>query len=135
MSDADLLNDALAQEHAAVYGFPVIAARFESLSDRVERTLTAHEDRIEALTDLIETLEAIPVTAQPAYPVPALERLAEAEGFAEELERACLAAYVRVLREGEAGHREFATDAAIETAEWLVRWGAAAEAFPGLTLR
>lgn len=134
MSDVDLLNDVLDQEHAAAYAMPVIAARVSRLERRTLLTRREHLDRIEAVTRAVEGLDGEPVTAQAAYPVPPVGSASEAADLAVDVERACLTAYVRVVREGGEAYRPFATDAMIQIAERLLTWGAEPEALPGLTL-
>lgn len=135
MSTADLLNDVLTVEYAAAYGLPVVAARIEALAERAERCATAHAERIEALTALVDDAGGSAAAPRATYRVPRLSTRAEAEEFVRELERACLTAYVQVVSAGEVADRAFATEAMVEVARWLVRWGAEPEAFPGLTLR
>lgn len=133
-NDADLLNEALAAEHAAAFAYPVIAARDAGAAERAERTRDIHRDRADAVAERIEGLDAIPVAPLATYDIGAPDSREESRAIAQRVEQACLSAYARVIQEGTAELREFATDAMIETAEILLGWRAEPEAFPGLDL-
>jgi sirohydrochlorin ferrochelatase len=71
MTAVDRLQQALAGEHAAVYGFEVLAAQASgSLRTRLSRALDEHRAARDALTARINAQGAVPVSAERGYVVP-----------------------------------------------------------------
>ncbi len=93
------LRDALAAEHAAVWGYGVVGA---ALDDPARAPATAaeneHRDVRDRLSALLEERGAEPVTALGAYalPFPVLSAV-DAAALAVELEEGLARAWVRVL--------------------------------------
>jgi hypothetical protein len=71
MSAVERLQQALAGEHAAVYGFEVLAAQAGgSLRSRLSRALDEHRAARDTLTARIAAQGAVPVSAERGYVVP-----------------------------------------------------------------
>jgi hypothetical protein len=70
-SAQDRLQDALAAEHAAVYGYGVLGAHLGGAQQTAARQAEqAHRDRRDALTERLTTGGATPTPAAPAYGLP-----------------------------------------------------------------
>ena len=135
------LNDALAAEHAAVWGYGVVGA---ALDDDARGTAagaeTAHRDLRDRLFTLLGERKADPAPPEGAYtlPFPVLSA-ADAAALAVVLEDGVAGAWVRVLDQAaERSIRELAVSALGETEVRAVAWRVAAgkspvtTAFPGL---
>jgi hypothetical protein len=135
------LNEALAAEHAAVWGYGVVGAALGAgAASAAAAAETAHRDLRDQVTALLVERKAEAVGAQGGYalPFPVLSEV-DAAALAVVLEEGTAAAWVRVLDQSvERSTRELAVEA-LSTAEVrAVAWRSAAgqtpvtRAFPGL---
>lgn len=135
------LSEALAAEHAAVWGYGVVGAALDAGSQASATTSeTAHRDVRDQLVRLLAERDTEPVDAQGAYalPFPVLSAV-DAAALAVVLEDGVAAAWVRVLDQSvERSTRELAVGALTAAEVRAVAWRAAAgqtpttNAFPGL---
>ena len=135
------LREALAAEHAAVWGYGVVGAALDAGSQELAQTSeTAHRDVRDRVVALLTERGADPVRAEGAYglPFPVLSPT-DASALAVVLEEGVSAAWVRVLDQAvERTTRELAMTALAATEVRAVGWRTAAgqtpvtRAFPGL---
>jgi hypothetical protein len=135
------LGEALAAEHAAVWGYGVVGAALEGGAQGVATTSeTAHRDIRDRVVDLLAERGADPVGAQGGYalPFPVLSGT-DAAALAVVLEDGVAAAWVRVLDQAvERTTRELAVGALTAAEIRAVGWRSAAgqtpttSALPGL---
>ncbi|MFD0905853.1 ferritin-like domain-containing protein [Actinomadura sediminis] len=136
-SGAPGLQDALAAEHAAVYGYGVLGGRLTGdLRATAKRMWEGHRSRRDALLSI---MTADPVAAAPAYELPV--RATDARGaarLAAALEDGVVPPYVALAGASSPDLRVFAADGALRAAGRAARWraragtAAPADAFPGL---
>src|SRR3954469_9418381 len=135
------LREALAAEHAAVWGYGVVGAALE-VEARPPATAaeTSHRDGRDRVTELLEDRGADPVAAEGAYslPFPVLSGV-DAAALAVVLEDGVAAAWVRVLDQAaERSTRELAVgalgDAEVRAVSWRIAAGQTpvTSALPGL---
>jgi Domain of unknown function (DUF4439) len=138
---AGALQDALAAEHAAVWGYGVVGAALPA-DGRAPVTAAedAHRDARDALLVLLADLEADPVPAEGAYalPFPVLSPT-DAAALAVTLEDGAAEAWVRVLDQAaDADVRRLAVDVLgsteVRAVDWRRRAGQSplTRPFPGL---
>ena len=129
------LQAALAAEQAASYGYGIVGAhltgtRFAAaFADSI-----AHQRTRDSLTAMIMARGGQPRPAAPAYRMPiAVHTAAQARSLAIVLERQVTAAYLGVVALSEPALRRFGADQMRSAAVRSARWGARAQAFPGLS--
>jgi len=135
------LNEALAAEHAAVWGYGVVGAALGAgAASAAAAAETAHRDLRDQVTALLVECNAEAVGAQGGYalPFPVLSEV-DAAALAVVLEEGTAAAWVRVLDQSvERSTRELAVEALSAAEVRAVAWRSAAgqtpvtRAFPGL---
>jgi uncharacterized protein DUF4439 len=135
------LSEALAAEHAAVWGYGVVGAALDPTAQAsAGASETAHRDIRDQVITLLAGRGTAPVGAQGAYalPFPVLSAT-DAAALAVVLEDGVAAAWVRVLDQSvERSTRELAVGALTATEGRAVGWRTAAgqtpvtSAFPGL---
>jgi hypothetical protein len=135
------LNEALAAEHAAVWGYGVVGAALGvGAASAAAAAETAHRDLRDQVTALLAERKAEAVGAQGGYalPFPVLSEV-DAAALAVVLEEGTAAAWVRVLDQSvERSTRELAVEALSAAEVRAVAWRSAAgqtpvtRAFPGL---
>lgn len=135
------LREALAAEHAAVWGYGVVAAALEGdARTPASAAESAHRDVRDRVTALLDERGADPVPAQGAYalPFPVLSAV-DATNLAVVLEDGVAAAWVRVLDQAaDRAVREFVVGNLTAAETRAVAWRRAAgttpvtTAFPGL---
>ncbi len=135
------LREALAAEHAAVWGYGVVGAALgDEGQARAGTWETAHRDIRDRVTGLLADRDADPVGAEGGYalPFPVLSEI-EAARLAVVLEDGVASAWVRVLDQAvERTTRELAVSALTAAEVRAVGWRTAAgqtpvtRAFPGL---
>ncbi|HET6209359.1 MAG TPA: ferritin-like domain-containing protein [Jatrophihabitans sp.] len=94
------LQQALAREHAAVYGYPVIGVQLagSAQADQARAAEAAHRLVRDALAEQLAGRHADPVAAQPSYRPPApLTDDPSAQDWAIQLEQDCAAGYRALL--------------------------------------
>lgn len=131
------LQNALQNEHAAVYGYGVLAVRLTGAQrDAARNAFDTHRARRDILIGLIEAQGDKPVAAAPAYALPfPVTTAADATRLAAQLEERLGASYADVVQASSGDVRrtgvEWLTDAAVRA----VRWRGTSVAFPGLPER
>lgn len=135
------LGEALAAEHAAVWGYGVVGAALdEPAQPAATASETAHRDVRDQLVLLLASRDAAIVGAAGGYvlPFPVLSPV-DAAALAVVLEDGCASAWVRVLDQAaERSTRELAVTTLTATEVRAVGWRATAgqtpvtTAFPGL---
>ena len=131
------LQTALGNEHAAVYGYGVLAVHLTGAQrSAAQNAYDTHRARRDILIGLIEAQGDKPVAAAPAYAIPfAVNTAADATRLATQLEERLGASYADVVQAASGDTRrtglEWLTDAAVRA----VRWRGSSVAFPGLPER
>lgn len=131
------LQTALGNEHAAVYGYGVLAVHLIGAQrNAAQNAYDTHRARRDILIGLIEAQGDKPVAAAPAYAIPsAVNTAADATRLATQLEERLGASYADVVQASSGDTRrtglEWLTDAAVRA----VRWRGSSVAFPGLPER
>ena len=131
------LQTALGNEHAAVYGYGVLAVHLAGAQrDAARNAYDTHRARRDILIGLIEAQGDKPVAAAPAYTIPfPVNTAADATRLAAQLEQRLGASYADVVQSSSGDTRrtglEWLTDAAVRA----VRWSGTSVAFPGLPER
>lgn len=135
------LNEALAAEHAAVWGYGVVGAALgPDAQPAAAASETAHRDLRDQVVLLLASRDAEIVDAEGGYalPFPVLSEV-DAATLAVTIEDGVSAAWVRVLDQAvESSTREFAVGALSGAEVRAVGWRASAgrtpvtSAFPGL---
>lgn len=139
MADVDSLQDRLAAEHAACYGYGVLGGVLAGIAAggpddaRATAAYEEHRRQRDALAEQVRASGGDPVAAEPAYDLPAPRpTLSACRRVARQLESRCAAVYAFAAA---ASTGEARLDAARQLAACAVReqaWGGALEAFPGL---
>ncbi|GAA2767408.1 ferritin-like domain-containing protein [Streptomyces paradoxus] len=131
------LQDALAAEHAAVYGYGVVGGRIDD--GRRKEAVTAydaHRARRDALVREVKDLGGRPVAASAGYALPfQVPDSPAAVRLAAELEDRVAGVYADLVRAAGGGRRALAAEALREAAVRAVRWRGESVAFPGLAER
>lgn len=131
------LQTALGNEHAAVYGYGILAVHLVGAQrDAAKSAYDTHRARRDILIGLIEAQGAKPVAAAPAYAIPfPVTTAADATRLATQLEERLGASYADIVQSSSGDTRrtgaEWLTDAAVRA----VRWRGSSVAFPGLPER
>ncbi|MGW2518443.1 ferritin-like domain-containing protein [Streptomyces sp. NPDC001617] len=131
------LQEALAAEHAAVYGYGVVGGRIrEGRRTEARSAYDAHRARRDALAREIRDLGGTPVAAAAAYALPfPVPDSAAAVRLAAQLEDRVAGVYSDVVRATGGERRRSAAEALREAAVRAVRWSGESVAFPGLAER
>jgi hypothetical protein len=131
------LQTALANEHAAVYGYGVLGARLAGPQrDAARNAYDTHRARRDTLVTLIEAQSDRPVAAAPAYAVPfAIITPAEAARLAAQLEERLGAGYADLVQASVGDTRRTGLEWLTDSAVRAVRWRGTSVAFPGLPER
>jgi hypothetical protein len=133
-TSADVLQEVLAAQHAAVYGYGAAGAllsgqqRRQALAD-----LDHHRNRRDRLRSMVLGAGAEPVESAAAYELPA--DLREAGGAArliERLESDMGVAFAALVAASTDDERAFAARALADTAVRAARWSGDAARYPGL---
>jgi hypothetical protein len=135
----DAVQQCLAAEHAAVYGYGVVGGVLAGIAGAADlRTYAqdcydAHRARRDALTAVLTRNGQTPVAAHPAYRVP--EPVVGSSGcraLARQIERRSAAVYAFAVSKTSNGSRAMAVDALTDCALRETGWGAGPRAFPGV---
>lgn len=131
------LQEALAAEHAAVYGYGVVGGRIGAARRSDARAAyDAHRARRDALTREIRDLGGQPVAADAAYALPfPVPDSPAAVRLAARLEERVAGVYADLVRATTGARRGTAAAALREAAVRAVRWNGESVAFPGLDER
>jgi hypothetical protein len=137
MTEVDVLQEVLGNEHAAVYVLGVIGARTsESAAPAdyltIRAAYDAHRGRRDLLTGQIVAAGAQPVTSATAYEVPTgLDTTAGAVLAGLELERACADVYAAAVANTTADNRTLMVGALNDAAVRELGLRGTPEMFPG----
>lgn len=138
MSELDALQDCLAAEHAAVYGYGTLGGTLAGMSGTLDEEAlaatwyAAHRERRDLLADVISGLEAEPVPAEPAYRTPALASPADCRRLAVELEQRCASVYAYAVSQTADDDRRFTAETLAECALAAAAWGGRPDPLPGI---
>jgi hypothetical protein len=133
-ADVRALQETLAAEHAAIYGYGVAGARLPNVARRAAlAAYDTHRARRDQWRDLVVAMGGQPVGAAPAYALPFPVRgPADARRLVAYLETRMAVPYARLVAESTSRERELAARSLQDAAVRAARWGAAVPAFPGL---
>jgi hypothetical protein len=131
------LQDCLAAEHAALYGYGVVgsvlsASRRPADKRYAAASYVAHRARRDSLANEIDRLGATPVAAEPVYATPfVVTDVADCHRLARRIERRTAAVYGFAIAETDGDVRRVLADGLTDAAVREVRWGGPVTAFPG----
>lgn len=140
MTEVAALQDALAGEHAVIWGYGVVGAEAaEQHLPAVRVAEQAHRTRRDDTADLLRSMSAEPIEAEAYYELPfPVTDPASAVSLAVHLEEGSTAAWRFVLGQTEDAELRRAaltalTDAALQATRWRLAAGTtpASVAFPG----
>ena len=128
------LQDALAAEHAAVYGYGVVGAMLAGAAQADARAdWIAHQVARDNLNAMLTRLGVTPVAASPAYQLPfAIANANSARKLAAALENGVTRAYLAVVAVSDPTLRTFAAQAMQTSANRALAWSGTTTAFPGM---
>jgi Domain of unknown function (DUF4439) len=128
------LQDALAAEDAAIFGYGVAGAHLAgSRHAAAEQDWTEHNRARDTLTAMISRLGAVPVVAQAFYRLPfPVQDAASAMALAAYLEDGVTRAYLGLVAVSDRALRDFGALAMQGAAERAAYWRGSTQAFPGL---
>lgn len=138
MSSLGALQQALAAEHACVFGYGVVGARAEGADEaRARSAFEAHRARRDALEQAIRDAGADPVAALGSYDLPEPAPTGpDVRGWAATLEDGAAGAYADLVAAARGPLRQSAVawlaEAAVRASGWR---GSGAGAWPGLAGR
>lgn len=137
VAQVSALQTALADEHAAVYGYGVLGVRLTGAQRAAaQNAYDTHRARRDVLITLIEAASAAPVAAAPAYVLPfPVVTAADAAKLAARLEERLGAAYADMVQAAEGNTRRTGLEWLTDSAVRAVRWRGTSVAFPGLPER
>jgi hypothetical protein len=134
MRDVERLQEALAAEHAAVYGYQVVAARVGgALRRRCVRAIDAHRAARDTLTAAIAAEGAEPVAALRGYVVPDATTSAAVRAFGATIERRVATVYADVVASADGQTRRVGLEGLRAAAVREAGWAGAAPTLPGLS--
>lgn len=134
--ETDVLQTALAAEHAAVYEYGVLGAATSASAApeqfaAVSAAYRDHRDQRDELTAMVRDAGGTPVAAEPAYEIPDVRTPAQVDTAAVRVEEACQETYAWVVA-GTAGEpRRWAVDALRMSAVRVLAFRGSPEIFPG----
>ena len=122
------LRDALAGEHAAIYGYGVLGAHLTGSALQLARDAeAAHRERRDALLVRLTSTSATPPAAQPAYDLPfPVTDAASAMKLATELEERTGVLWRVAIPDTTGDQRKTCLDALTDCALRAARWRRAA---------
>jgi Domain of unknown function (DUF4439) len=131
------LQTALGNEHAAVYGYGVLAVHLVGAQrTAAQNAFDTHRARRDILIGLIEAQGDKPVAAAPAYAIPfPVNNAADATRLATQLEERLGASYADVVQSSTGDTRRTGLEWLTDSAVRAVRWRGNSVAFPGLPER
>jgi hypothetical protein len=141
VSVVDALQQCLAAEHAAVYGYGVLGGVLGGTTDEADQLraaagYTAHRDRRDALRNRISDLDEEPVPAEPAYAVPfTIEDAADCRRLGGHIESRTAAVYAAAVADTVDEVRRLMAVALTDCAVRADAWGAPDDVLPGIDER
>jgi Domain of unknown function (DUF4439) len=130
------LQEVLAAEHAAVWGYGVVGDALPAAQRGVAATTeAAHRDSRDALAELLDTRRSDPVPAKAAYALPfPVRTAADAAALAVRMEDGTSRAWVRLLDQAvQRSTRRLAVDGLAASELRAVAWRVAAGQTPSTT--
>jgi hypothetical protein len=131
------LYDALAVEHASIYGYGIVSAHSTpNANDLVSRALATHRKRREAVIAMLSDRSVSPPLSAAGYQLPMTVIDPDgAAALAVRMEQDCATAWRVVLEQAAAGRsgdadRSFAGTALTESAVLAARWRQVLRAWP-----
>jgi hypothetical protein len=133
-AELQALQDALAAEHAAVYGYGVTGAMLTGADNAAARAdWESHMTARDTLQAMIAVLGAVPVAASAAYQLPFTVHDADsARRLAAALEDGVTRAYLGLVAVTDRTLRTFGALAMQEPAKRAAAWRGSTVAFPGM---
>ena len=130
------LQDALAAENAAIFGYGVAGAHLTGSSQAAaEQAWTGHNQARDALAAMISARGATPAAAQAFYQLPfRVHNASSAARLAAYLEDGVTRAYLGLVAVGDQRLRRFGALAMQHAAQRAASWRGSTQAFPGLSL-
>ena len=128
------LQDALAAENAAIFGYGVAGAHLSGTGQAAaEQDWTGHSEARDQLVTMIARLGAAPVAARAFYQLPfAVHDAASARALAAYLEDGVTRAYLGLVAVSDQQLRGFGALVMQGSAERAAWWRGSTQAFPGL---
>lgn len=130
-TNADVLNEAIAAEHEAVFSYPVIAAQIAPLSNLALAEWKVHQTRRDYLIALVEKQNRPITLPEAAYFVGELNSRSAGDELARKIEEKCQSRYAQLILGNEATAK--AIDWLIASAVTSLNFGGEPQAFPGVT--
>ena len=129
------LQDALAAENAAIFGYGVAGAHLTGSSQAAaEQAWTGHNQARDALAAMISARGATPAAAQAFYRLPLrVHNASSAARLAAYLEDGVTRAYLGLVAVGDQRLRRFGAMAMLAAAQRAASWRGSTQAFPGLS--
>jgi hypothetical protein len=131
MSDIELWQQALAAEHAAIYGYGLVGA-VDGLADRASRSLAVHRQRRTWCMDSVVALGGVPEASAPAYDIAMPADPDAAAETAAALEAACWPGYAGLCSSADRPTRLTGAGWLRQSAVHAVSWSGAVPPLPGL---
>lgn len=139
MTALTALQDCLAAEHAAIYGYGVLGGVLAgdgraAIDQKLAAAgYVAHRTRRDELTAVIAGLDAVPAPAEAAYATPfRIASTTDCRRLGQHIEHRTAAAYSVAVAQTANGTRRMLASALIDAARREVRWGGEPQAFPGI---
>lgn len=132
-ADTSAFSDALAIEHATIYGYGMVSALSPaSVNDLVVEALTQHRQRRDDVTAMLSTRKVTAPVAASGYQLPMqVASPADAARLAVRMENDCATAWRAAAEHADkAEDRAFAATALVESAVMAARWNKVLGAWP-----
>ena len=129
--DLTLWQQALAAEHAAIWGLGLVGAT-PPLAVPASAALNAHRARRTRCTDAVVALGGVPVPSAPAYDIAKPASARQGRTLATDLEEACSVAYASLAGATQRGARLQAAAWLRESSIAIWGWSETVPALPGL---
>ncbi|MGB3484309.1 MAG: ferritin-like domain-containing protein [Mycobacterium sp.] len=130
---AAALYDALATEHAAIYGYGIVSAHSTPEDNwLIAQAIARHRAQRESLIPMLDALSVKPPLAAPGYQLPSVVNdPTEAAQLALQMENDSAVAWRAVLEQSaDEADRAFAVDALTQSAILMARWQNILGVFP-----
>jgi Domain of unknown function (DUF4439) len=137
VSAVSALQECLAAEHAALYGYGVVGSVLSGSSRPADKryaaaSYVAHRIRRDSLSSTIDQLGATAVAAEPVYATPfAVSDVADCRRLARLIEHRTAATYTFAISRTRGDLRQVLVNGLTDAAVREVRWGGPMTAFPG----
>lgn len=133
MADIAALQDALAVEHAAVFGYGIVGGRLGPVDALARESYDVHRQRRDELIAAVVGAGATPTPAAAAYePESPVVTTRQARELAAAIEAQCATAYVALVETGDSQWRRTGAAWLRDSAVRAYRWSGDVVALPGL---